>query len=78
MALVTREEAARLAGVGTRTITRWASSGTITKYLSPRGTRVMFSRTQAEELWEDPVQREQKDRPRGEADEAPVPRPRRW
>lgn len=75
MELVTREEAAELSGTTPRTITRWASKGTITKYLSPRGTRVMFSRAQAEELYEDPVQRE---RDHVEAGQREQERTRRW
>lgn len=46
MELVGREEAAQLAGVSQRTITRWVDEGYLTKYLDNRG-RARFDPRQA-------------------------------
>jgi hypothetical protein len=47
--LVERAEAAQLAGVTERTITRWASLGYLTKYENARGC-VAFSRRQVKAM----------------------------
>lgn len=49
MQLVGREEAAKLAGVSQRTITRWVSEGYLTKYVDNRG-RARFDPRQAKAM----------------------------
>lgn len=73
MELVSRRTAAELAGVSQRTITRWADSGYLVKYLSGRGS-VRFSKKQAESLYEGPETPAQV--PAREPREVQAPRPR--
>lgn len=57
MALVTRKEAAEMIGTTTRTITRWADDGKLTKYLGVLGN-VEFSEAEVKRLaarWTPPV-----------------------
>lgn len=73
MELVSRRRAAELAGVSERTITRWADSGYLTKYLSGRGS-VRFSKEQAGSLYEGPPAPAPV--PAKESQEVQAPRPR--
>lgn len=49
MRLVTRTEAAEIAGVEPRTVTRWAARGRMTKYENARG-QVRFDPAEAERM----------------------------
>lgn len=73
MTLVTREEAAEMVGCTPRTITRWADTGRLMKYLDVLG-RVRFDQGAVSVLaraWDPP-----KTSPHREPDTAPMPK--RW